>query len=466
MTTQLKMLELYENVLNSLSHEVTDDGFVTTKEENGVSLPIEVDGKRLVIPMPNLLSEGDARNIFFHPLKENIANGPSKVLEWFRSVVNEEMSGEFGASVYSLLATAADTNTHKTLTPQQSEVMDAVKSAKAGALKTFHSFILKSKKNNIPFVHVYLKRGGKDPKTGEVYRWLATVTFPMYERFVKDPASITGTAPSKPDQKAIKDAIEFLYPGIGTDQQYSYGSNSVQASKFDALLGAIKNLRAQIFAVAEILKDTHFFTEFDQPTMVWSDYVGNLEHFKKEVLFVPMQAGNEGSVDVVENEGAVATKAPAVKQRPEITEDAGSGNSVREERGSVESESSVFRRNGRLQEDSRRSNSVFDLDRSDDRRRDSDRDDRRGRDYDRRSDRDYDRNDRDDDRRRDDRRGGRDERGGGNPNSLVNVVASFGGNDRDDRYDDRDSRYREYRDTRDRGRDDRRGGYGRGGYRR
>jgi len=455
--SEMKMLDLYENVLNSLSHEVTDKGLVNTRESDGVALPIEVDGKRLAIPMPDLMASGDASLIMFHPLKEDIGRGPSHVMEWLRGVASDEMSGEFAASVYTYLGTAASTDVQKTFAPEQSELFDTCTGAKTSAVKAFHAMIPKAKKKGLQFVKIYLKRGGKDPKTGEIYRWLATVTFPFYEAFVKDPASITGTAPSKPDIKSIKEAIEFLYPGIATDQQFSYGSNSVQAPKFDAVLGAIKNLRSQIFAVAEILNGTQYFIEHTSPTMDWAKYVGNLEHFKREVMFVPMQAGNEGSVDSIDNEGV---KGEAVKrqERPEIKEQVESGNSVRAERTSVEEESTFRSNPGRSSYSDRRDREYRD-DRDsrdrDDRRRDDRRDDDRGS-RDRRDSRD---DRRDSGRDRDDRRSGR----GGNPNSLSNVVSEFSHDDRDRDDGDRDSRYRNYRNERDRDSRDRgRGGYGYG----
>ena len=450
--SEMKMLDLYENVLNSLSHEVTEKGLVNTVERDGVALPIEVDGCRLAIPMPELMAGDNPDLIMFHPLKEDIGRGPSHVLEWLRGVANDEMSGEFAASVYTYLGTAAATAAQKSFSPEQSELFDTCTGAKESAVKAFHGMIQKAKKKGLQFVNIYLKRGGKDPKTGEIYRWLATVTFPFYEAFVKDPASITGTAPSKPDIKSIKEAIEFLYPGIATDQQFSYGSNSVQAPKLDAVLGAIKNLRSQIFAVAEILKGTQYFIEHESPTMEWAKYVGNLEHFKREVMFVPMQAGNEGSVDSIDNDGA---KGDA-QRRPEIKEQVESGNSVREERTSVEEESTFRSNPGRSSYGSGRDREYRDeRDRRD--RDDYRRDDRRDDDRDRRSSRDYRDDRRDDSRRGDDRRSSR----GGNPNSLANVVAEFGRDDRRD--DDRDSRYRDYRNERDsRERDRGRGGYGYG----
>ena len=307
----LKMLEFYDSIMSTVSNTVSVDGYVSRILEEDITVPVTIDGKRLVLPLTERLSNPKEGEIFFHPLKEDLMRGPSEVLEYLRKAIIAETSIESLAMMGNLLILAGSSESQKSLTPDQSEILDMASKADAETAKRFFKIAEKVDNDTLDtaMIRIYLKRGGKDPKDGKTYRWLATVSFPLYEALVKNPKSLLGVALRKRDQEAMQEVMQGVFPGIDTEHQFSYGSNSVQAPKLEALLGALFNLRSQTNVILDLMKGPELFHEIDIPDTRWGAALGALEIFKKEVLFVPMQEGNEGREDVHEAQGAHANLA-------------------------------------------------------------------------------------------------------------------------------------------------------------
>lgn len=299
----MKMLALYEQLLSIINHTVDEDGYVSvTYPETGATHGATINDKILVLPTEDRVSRNDPNHFFFHPLKEDFRQGVSPVLEYYKKHALAEISEMAGATMVGLLLLANDKETQKELTPEQSEALDHGKTATKDTANRFMKFLVKAREQKIDLIHVYLCRAGKDAVTGEVYSQLATVTFPLYEHFIANPTNPLGEKFTKADQKAIEDVFQYVFPGIGKEHQFSYGSNSMQAPKLDALMGAMRNLLSQIVVIHDLLKSTKWFADTPEIQTEWFDSVGELELLRKEIMFTPMQAGNEGSTDVAKRQ--------------------------------------------------------------------------------------------------------------------------------------------------------------------
>lgn len=305
----LNMLEFYDNVLRALNHDVSEEGHVSIINSDDVKLPATVDNKRLVLPVPDRLKEVKENEIVFHPLREDLTRGPSEVLEYLRRICNIEASTSIESLVLTLLFLASNTELQKTLSPDQAQVLDVAKKADKETYNRFAKIIERCDPSDLErsVVRIFLKRSGKNTETNEAFRWLATVSFPLYEALIEKPTDVFGVKLRKIDHESIREVFEYLLPNIDKAHAYSYGSNSTQAPKLDALLGAYKNLITQTNSIIDLMEGSELFKDITLPNVEWMDYVGNLEVFKRETLLIPMQAGNEGAIDrSPDNQGATA----------------------------------------------------------------------------------------------------------------------------------------------------------------
>ena len=80
-------IPLYSSVLNSIGCEIDSQGLVS-QSISGMATPIIIEGRRLVLPTPEVLQTLDnSKMIAFHPICENITLGNSKVIEQFRRMI-------------------------------------------------------------------------------------------------------------------------------------------------------------------------------------------------------------------------------------------------------------------------------------------------------------------------------------------------------------------------------------------
>lgn len=291
----MKLLELYESILKAACLSVDNDGFVSVKLQNDNS-PSMVNGKRLALPtQKHLANPQPDSKMLFHPLAENIMRGESEVITKLRHSFNVRFNFTFAALGQSLLQIASSVAEHHKLTPEQSEVLSALKDADETTAINFSKIMINSIKNDPgkAFVNIYLKRGGKigDKK----YARIGVVSFPFYEQLQNKDEDVCGVKLRVKDRATLKALCEYIFPAIKNTEAYNAGSDSQIAPFLEALMKTVKCLAMcfnDIFDLFNKHIDGYEELVFNSD---WVEGLDNLPSMMGEIRMIPIQAGNEGS---------------------------------------------------------------------------------------------------------------------------------------------------------------------------
>lgn len=310
----MKLLQLYESILNAACLSVDADGFVSVRLQNDNS-PTTVNGKRLALPTQKHLAnpQPDSKMIF-HPLSENIMRGESEVTTKLRHSFNVRFNFTFAAVAQSLLQIASSVAEHHKLNPEQSEVLSALKDADETTLVNFSKIMVNSIKNDPgkSFVNIYLKRGGKigDKK----YARIGVVSFPFYEQLQNKEEDVCGVKLRVKDRATLKALCEYIFPAIKNTEAYNAGSDSQIAPFLEALMKTVKCLAMCFNDIFDLFnKHIEGYEElvFNSD---WVETLDNLPSLMNEIRMIPIQAGNEGSTKA---NGVVGSNLPT--QQPLVT---------------------------------------------------------------------------------------------------------------------------------------------------
>lgn len=310
----MKLLELYESILKAACLSVDNDGFVSVKLQNDNS-PSMVNGKRLALPtQKHLANPQPDSKMLFHPLAENIMRGESEVITKLRHSFNVRFNFTFAALGQSLLQIASSIAEHHKLSPEQSEVLSALKDADETTAINFSKIMINSIKNDPgkAFVNIYLKRGGK---IGEKkYARIGVVSFPFYEQLQNKDEDVCGVKLRVKDRATLKALCEYIFPAIKNPEAYNAGSDSQIAPFLEALMKTVKCLAMcfnDIFDLFNKHIDGYEELVFNSD---WVEGLDNLPSMMGEIRMIPIQAGNEGSTKAI---GTVGTNMPV--QQPLVT---------------------------------------------------------------------------------------------------------------------------------------------------
>lgn len=380
---------------------------VIDKEGNGymsVNLagsltPVTIGGKRLVLTTREMLREGewDSR-IPFHPLSEQITQGPSQILNSYKSWVVERTKETLIVILDALGELATDVKRQKGLSAKASAFLTAftTNSFDATTLKTLRQ-VLKAT-SDVPekrFINIFLQNGGANGALRT-----CQVSFPFTENDDEnDPNTYFGVKmPRKTKDKAhIKSLIDYvLGDAEERNTRYTKGVMGGDAPYLNSLLLSFQALGQRINELIDIHGAGCQNLKPLRLDMEWAAQLPKFDDFVRTYgVSVPALPGNVGIEDGEEDE---KPKKASPFQAP--AEAVGGKQSDRRDDTPPWEE-----REDRVSQSNRR---------------DRDRDDRR--------------DDRDRDRDRD-----RERRGG---NDMASILGQRGRqrDDRDDRNDDRWSR--------------------------
>jgi hypothetical protein len=304
----MKLLELYTSLLKVANLSVSEDGFVSTNF-NGKTAPTMVDGKRLVLPTPaHLARTAGNSEIIFHPLSENMMRDSSIILDAYRTAINSRIHYTVGMLMSELLIIASSPGLHANLSPDQSEFLNKVKNADDKTVEVFNKLLIKmaeSQQKDV-IVNVYIKRGGYlgDKK----FQRVGIVTFPFYQELLKG-EDVYGVKLRVKDRETIIKLLEYVFPQIADPEAYNVGINAKLAPNIEALMKVI-------IGIGSLINDqiSLFGSLMDNPDemMIEAEWVStfeNLDVMRPELLLIPMQAGNEGTIPGI-------TTAPGTAQAP------------------------------------------------------------------------------------------------------------------------------------------------------
>lgn len=297
-----KLLDLYKSVLNCAGMAYDNEGFVFVKmgkERNPAKIS---DGKQIVLPTQEQLMNGDRSNrVIFHPLSENIMrSAESEIITKLRSVFNIRLNYTFAAISQSLLTLCASIADHRKLTPDQSEMLSAIKDVDEKTIVAFSSMMLHSLKDSPErsFVNIYLKR--KAVFHDKTYARGGVVTFPLYAELQKEQDKYYGVKLRAKDKAAFLDLYRYIFPNIDELQSYNKGSNSDVAPFIDALMNTVMGVASKYNDIIELfghIIDSHEDLIFD---CEWVEGFDNLQDLVPQIRQIPTQVGNEGKHEVMQ----------------------------------------------------------------------------------------------------------------------------------------------------------------------
>jgi hypothetical protein len=294
---KMKLLELYKSILSTGSLVVDNDGLVSAKVADA-SLPFMVESKRMVLPTREHLNNPDKSSIvLFHPLGENVLKGESEVMAKFRHAVNVKLNYITGCVASELMYLVTSVAMHSKLSPSQSEILSAVKNADEKTQQALQTLIKAMGISNQEkcFVHIYLKRSGL--VQGKKYSRAAIVTFPLYQELIKEQKQVYGVTLRTKDRAAIISLLEYMFPSIAEENHYNRGSDSNIAPFLDALMLGLMGVASAINTLSDDFGKFYDKQEEFRYDDAWVEVFDNLAQLLPEIRAIPMQAGNEGTVD-------------------------------------------------------------------------------------------------------------------------------------------------------------------------
>lgn len=308
---KLELNELYRSILRYAGMDADAEGYISAVIDDRRE-PAILGGARMVLPTEYHLRHANPKEkIIFHPLSENVLRGESEVIVKLREVLNIRLNFTFGIIASSLLNLVASPEEHHKLNPDQTELLIAVKDVDATTVTNFVSLMVEGSKAGPSkmFMNIYLKRGGSIGS--KRYARVGIYSFNLYEELQKDSNEIYGVKLRVKDKEALKQLYQFILPALAEDMTaYNRGSEASLAPYLDALMKSS-------CAVASRLNDIFYqFGDFiDQSDRLifdseWVETFDNLDVMHSEIRRIPVQAGNEGSLQ--------QNAPPAAEVRPAL----------------------------------------------------------------------------------------------------------------------------------------------------
>lgn len=284
------LIDIYKSLLRFSGLEADEHGYISAVM-NDRKEPTNVGGVRLVLPTHEQLRHFNPNEkVIFHPLAENILKTESEVIKKFRDIINIRLNYTIGVVVQSLLNLIASPDLHKRLSPEQMELLLAIKDADEKTVLNFIQHmvsVMKSKPDRI-FVNIFLKKGGWKGK--DKFSRLAVVSFPFYE-------SLSELKVRKKDQETYRQIFEYLFMDIDKKEEYNYGSNSRVAPYLDALMNSAVGIASRLNDTIQLFGD--FIDEADKLVFDsdWYEYFQNLEELLAEIRKVPAHVSQDNNVE-------------------------------------------------------------------------------------------------------------------------------------------------------------------------
>jgi len=284
-----KLIKLYTAIVESAGWDVSDKGNVTAFQG-----PVEIADKQLVMPTKTILRNPDWDNtLAFHPMSENVMRGESAVLFELRKQMQFKLNFVAATIIQELGELAADPARQKPLTIKQKEYLTLVPDFDTKTVKSLDSLLNKINPNEAEkIIGIFVKRAGE--LNGKKVNRLASIHSPLRAESDNKDRTVFGVKFRKCDYKPFFEMLDFIVPGIN-EHAYSFGSNSMVAPGFHALLHAYISIAHRLNVVLRKFQKI-WGDDFDDLLIDidWADDVKELDQYKG---LIPSLRGNEGSVN-------------------------------------------------------------------------------------------------------------------------------------------------------------------------
>lgn len=307
-----KLHTLYRQILTFAGFEVEKDDTLHIYLD-GKDYPADIDGKKIKFPTDEALRAFDAeREVIFHPLQEFVGRGESDIVRKLRRILNVRLNLATLFVIDGLMDILSNQATHSKMNPEQRELLRSV-SVVDGTLRAKFNSIAVSAFSESPdslFVNMYLKKSGV--YRGEKHARVGIVSFPIYS------SEFSATKKFKKDEwETVLQIMRFVFPDSETDPEaYNNFSDSNDCAWLSCLLNTSAGLAERINTLQDLYKEFLNPDNLIEFNMDWVDGFNNLEQYRKEIMMIPSQRGNEGVNEAVKAEAPVETSKPTVTINP------------------------------------------------------------------------------------------------------------------------------------------------------
>ena len=315
----MKLLQLYEALLQTAGFTVSEDGAVSTvltgKEE-----PTLISGKRLVIPTRQQQMVGDFSNrVMFHPMAENIMKGETTAMSRFRTALNMRINLTVAALLGQLAHIASSTELQAKLDHSQTHYITGVDKSddktELNIVKIISNMDIADASTN--FVRLSIKRSAV--LNGNKHIRGCIVDFPLLNELKAALESgkytVQHTKLRKQDVVNAIALLEAILPRANeTDEDaYSVGVNTTTAPTVEALMLSVYKLVKDLNKVVSLFfeKGTDEYNAFHFRTD-WYKHIKNASDYAVEIRTIP-SVTNEDDLTTATGDTVAEKKAKANK---------------------------------------------------------------------------------------------------------------------------------------------------------
>lgn len=324
--------DFYTSILSTCNAVVTDKNRILIAHDPNNPSPAIAQGKELVLPTRDNLTNRDYdKDIFFHPLSENIQRGESDVFRFIKTNTVLKISAAICFIGNVLLKLQEDPARQRKMNQEQIDLMLPISSADAKSAANFLKIAtqyLREKEDTKkkPLVSIFLKKMGT--YNAVTFRRVAVVSFPCYEaikqgtRFTAGEGSKAKDIARAADYETFQQVMKSIFPGIDNLEDYNHAYDGMIAPIMVAFYRSIGKLSERINYVIDTIEPLAKELNIDvTPGRIPNDwlqafedeYMDKLASFKRSV---PSLNGNDGEL---EDRVQLPDRKPSVPAKEVVT---------------------------------------------------------------------------------------------------------------------------------------------------
>lgn len=277
--------------------EEKDDGHLSYMKD-GKPSPVTLNKTRLCLTIHRILKEGvGEERTAFHPLAEQITEGPSPVLNAYKNYITERIKATVRHIGLSLMELASDTKRHKGMSAKASKYLTALAGIGEVDEKTVDTmrkvFDAVSQVPEKHLITIILKNKTDDGSLRQAF-----VSFPIMDEADSDETeTFFGVKmPRKTKDKAlIVSVLEYILGDESARKLYTSGSKNGNSPYFHSLLLAFHKLGTRLNDILSIHAPKCPSFEELKFNLDWAEELEDFDEFAKvHSRAVPALPGNTG----------------------------------------------------------------------------------------------------------------------------------------------------------------------------
>lgn len=294
------LIKSYADVLRDVGvFDPSGEGFLSVVTD-GLQKPVTISKRRLCLPVRTLLRESDwTQRIPFHPMSEQINEGPSPVLNALKKFIHFRISETIKVIAKELYTLAGTPSRHSEMSSDEVGLFKYVSGVDQKAIDHLNKVLASvSDAPERRILTMLLKNGGEKGALRT-----CVVTFPIMDSVDdKDPSTFFGVGGLRKTKPAEKKVLIGLFEYILGDEQarkeYSSPSSDREAPYYHSLLRSFHKLAVRLQGLIDLHKKSCPALEAAAFHLDWTEMLEDFEDFaRKNGPSIQPLPGNKGVDD-------------------------------------------------------------------------------------------------------------------------------------------------------------------------